>query len=94
MAKRNNARRRFTDAVKVNTVRRIKNGSSVPKEAERVGCSTSMVYAWVKDERYASPGDANVLPTKSAPPKKTKAKAIVATAFECPHCGGALEVAA
>lgn len=95
-------RRKFSDAVKLNTVRRIDAGSSVLKEARRLEASPTIVRRWVGDSRFQSPGD--TLPTKAAAtkrrkakagtPKLTEAKPIIVTAQECPHCGGALEVAA
>lgn len=100
MAKR--TRRQFTDAVKINTVRRIDAGSSVTKEAERLKASPTILRRWLTDSRYQSPGD--VLPTKetatkrrrarTVQPKLTEAKPIIVTGQACPHCGGALEVAA
>ena len=95
-------RRTFSDAVKINAVRRIDAGSSTMKEAARLGCVATIVRRWVVDPRYQSPGDA--LPIKAAATKRRRAKAgkpetaeakpIIVTAQECPHCGGALEVAA
>ena len=100
MAKR--TRRKFSDAEKINVVRRIDAGSSVNKEAARLQASPTIVRRWVGDPRFQSPGDA--LPTKAAAtrrrraktgkPKTAEAKPIIVTAQECPHCGGALEVAA
>ena len=95
-------RRKFSDAVKLNVVRRIDAGSNVQKEAARLQASPTIVRRWVGDSRFQSPGD--VLPTQAAAtkrrrakpgkPKITEAKPIIVTAQECPHCGGALEVAA
>jgi transposase-like protein len=93
-------RRKFTDAVKINAVRRVTAGSTVAKEAERLGVVGTVVRRWVIDPRYQSPGD--TLPTKAAATKRrragkptpTEAKPIIVTAQQCPHCGGALEVKA
>jgi hypothetical protein len=95
-------RRTFTDAVKINTVRRIDAGSSAVKEAARLQLVATVIRRWLVDPRYQSPGDA--LPTKAVAekrrrasagkPKRTNAKPIVITSQECPHCGGQLEVKA
>ncbi|MGB5812042.1 MAG: hypothetical protein WBG86_16015 [Polyangiales bacterium] len=89
-------RRRFTDAVKANTVLRLREGSTVPKEAARLKCHTSMIYGWQADSRYQPGKSSPVLPTMEATKvaRNTKPKPLVATRFECPHCGGAVEVAA
>jgi transposase-like protein len=94
-------RRKFRDGVKRTAVRRIANGSTFVAEARRLDCSPTLVRRWCTDDRYQSSGEVTpgALPTKARKsparraPKKDVAQPIVAT-YRCPHCSGALEVAA
>lgn len=89
-------RSQYTDARKKQIVARCFKVGHVNEVAEAVGVADSNLRKWCRDPRYGGkPGAftspksvaADALPTtKRTAPRK--AKALVPTAYGCPHCGG------
>ena len=98
-------RRKFDDTFKRRFVTKYWKGSdnggglTVDQMAAKDEIAPSVVRRWIKDPRYggrtAEQKGAEVLtklPTKKRAAPTPRSKPIVATAWQCPHCGGPIVV--
>lgn len=88
-------RRHFTDGYKQKMVGRVQAGMTIRQAAEKFELSESVVRHWTRDPRYGGNENSHRRGTNGAIPTKRKspsprAKAAVATAWKCPHCGQSL----
>ena len=84
--------KRYSENLKRRTIERVNAGSKVVDEASKLGTSASLIYQWMKDPRYQTNGSA--LPTMERPAALSRrAKELVPSGYECPHCGGAIKTA-
>lgn len=91
MSKKRETRRQFTDHQKASMVARAARIGSIAEAAEKMDISSGTLARWTRDPRYAGvntvKGGGNGLPTKQRKSQK-RTRALVATSFVCPHCGG------
>ena len=86
---RKKARRQYTDARKAKLVSQALK-TSTSEVAEKNDLSPGTLSRWVRDPRYGGVNMENVTPgtLPTARRQVRRKRALVATGYACPHCGG------
>lgn len=89
MSPKKRARRQYTDARKAKLVSQALK-TSTSEVAEKNDLSPGTLSRWVRDPRYGGVNEEHVRPgTLPTTRRVTRRKrALVATGYMCPHCGG------
>lgn len=86
MSKKRETRRQYTDPQKASMVARAARIGNIAEAAEKMEISSGTLARWTRDPRYAAVAGNGLPTTKRKTQKRTRA--LVATSFVCPHCGG------